>query len=369
MVELQVVAPSRTERFALLDGLRFVAALAVVGYHYLAFPEPLLGAPASSVDPEVFRVAKYGAFGVDLFFVISGFVILMSGLGRSTAAFVASRISRLYPAYWLAVVTTAVVVAVAGPGHPFDLRQVLVNLTMVHPAFGVADVDPVYWTLWIELHFYGIVGVLLLVKPGPSVLLAFALAWPVVAGLAQLTGADLLATTLIAPHAPLFAAGMTLFCIYRYGSNSIAWIVLAFDTAFAVAVSTPNMGASIARNTDSSMSSTVETCMGLACVAVVALVTLTSLSRVNARWLTLLGALTYPLYLLHQNIGALMIRAMDPVTGRWAATGITTVVLCCVAYAVSRYVERPVGRALRRRLEGDLDALSNSTRRRSRRAA
>ncbi|PYY35803.1 acyltransferase [Curtobacterium sp. MCBD17_030] len=369
MVELQAATGSRVERFSLLDGLRFAAALAVVAYHYLAFPEPGLGAPVSSVGPEVFRFAKYGAFGVDLFFVISGFVILMSGLGRSAGAFVASRISRLYPAYWLGVLSTAVVVAVAAPGHPVDLRQVLVNLTMLHPAFGVGDVDPVYWTLWIELHFYVIVGVLLLFKPAPSVLLAFALAWPVVAALAQLTGSDLLATTLIAPHAPLFAAGMAVFCIYRYGSNSIAWLVLAFDTAFAVAVSTPNIGASIARNTDSSMSSTAETVMGLACVGVVVLVTLTPLSRVSGRWLTTLGALTYPLYLLHQNIGVLMIHAMEPVEGRWAATGVTTVLLCGVAYVVSRYVERPVGRALRRRLEGDLGALAGATRRRSRRAA
>lgn len=369
MVEPNAVALSRTERFSLLDALRFAAALAVVGYHYLAFPEPGLGTPVSIVAPGVFRIAKYGAFGVDLFFVISGFVILMSGLGRSAGGFVASRISRLYPAYWLGVVATAVVVAVAAPGHPFDLRQVLANLTMVHHAFGIDDVDPVYWTLWVELHFYVIVGVLLLFRPGPSVLLGFALAWPVVAALAQRTGSDFLATTLIAPHAPLFAARMAVFCIHRYGSNSFAWIVLAFDTAFAVAVSTPDIGTSIARNTGSSMSSTAETLAGLACIGAVALVTLTPLRRVSARWLTTLGALTYPLYLLHQDIGVLMIHALGPSCGRWMATAVTTVLLCGAAYAVSRYVERPVGRALRLRLEADFGNLADVTRRRSRRAA
>jgi len=369
MVELQAAAPVRAERFYLLDALRFAAALAVVGYHYLAFPEPILGAPIGVVAPDVFRVAKYGAFGVDLFFVISGFVILMSGLGRSPGDFVASRVGRLYPAYWLGVLLTAGVVAVAGPGHPFDLREILANLTMLHPAFGVSDIDPVYWTLWIELHFYAIVGVLLLFRPGPSVLLAFALAWPIVAALAQLTGSDFVATTLIAPHAPLFAAGMALFCIYRYGANSLSWIVLGFNTAFAAAMSTPNMGASIARNTNSSMSSTVETLMALACVGVVAIVTLTPLNRVRARWLITLGALTYPLYLLHQNIGVLLIHAMEPAWGKWVATGVTTAVMCGVAYLVSRYVERPVGRALRRRLEADLRSLATFTRRKSRRGA
>src|SRR5690606_40041197 len=93
--------------------------------------------------------------GVDLFFLISGFVVLMSSWGRTPRAFAVSRLARLYPAYWLAVALTALVTVTLGRDmfevSPF---QVLVNLTMFQSVIDVPNVDVVYWTLWAEMRFY-----------------------------------------------------------------------------------------------------------------------------------------------------------------------------------------------------------------------
>lgn len=360
MVEPQATAPYRPQRFHLLDGLRLMAALAVVAYHYLALPETVAGAQLESVGAEVVRYSKYGAFGVDLFFVISGFVVLLSGLGRTGGQFVASRISRLFPAYWFAVLVTAAVMALMAPQATPTIQQVLANLTMVHSAFGVPDVDPVYWTLWVELHFYALVWILLLFRPSPTTILVFAVGWPIVGSLARITDSDFIATSLIAPHAPMFAAGMVIFCIHRFGHSVIAWLALAFVSAFAAVTSVPDLAGSIARNTGTSISPTVETALALGCIALVAVVTLTPFNRINGRWLVVAGAITYPLYLLHENVGIIVIDALEGTMGRWPATLLTTTLMCVVAYCISRFLEAPVGRLLRRRLETEFEMLRRS---------
>lgn len=184
MAEL-LIAPTPSDartpapRFFFIDLLRFAAAGAVVLYHFGAYPEGALGQAPSTAAPELFHIAKYGAYGVDLFFVISGFVILMSGWGRTPAQFIASRIARLYPAYWVAVLLTSILVIGSG-STPFDPQKILVNLTMLQSAYNIGHVDPVYWTLFVELHFYVLAGIVLALRPSANHLLLFAAAWPIV---------------------------------------------------------------------------------------------------------------------------------------------------------------------------------------------
>lgn len=83
-----------------LDLLRFFAALAVVFHHY-----SLDGFAAESMTimpyPLLASISKYGYLGVELFFMISGFVILMTASNGDLKKFVISRLIRLYPAFWV----------------------------------------------------------------------------------------------------------------------------------------------------------------------------------------------------------------------------------------------------------------------------
>lgn len=102
------MSPSSSQpRFFLLDLLRLGAALAVVAYHWTARSHRYWGRPPTEEFQFVSKLSGYGALGVQLFFIISGFVILMSAQGRSVGQFVASRVARLFPAYWVAVLATA----------------------------------------------------------------------------------------------------------------------------------------------------------------------------------------------------------------------------------------------------------------------
>ena len=81
-------------RIELLDYARLAAALAVLAYHYLFSGIHGWKIPALALTPAA-DVAKYGYLGVNLFFMISGYVILYSARGKSAGEFLASRVVRL----------------------------------------------------------------------------------------------------------------------------------------------------------------------------------------------------------------------------------------------------------------------------------
>jgi peptidoglycan/LPS O-acetylase OafA/YrhL len=152
------------ERYHEIDLLRFLAALSVVLYHYT-----FRGFTADNMSPlefsELAAVFRYGYLGVNLFFIISGFVILLTAMNRSATGFVESRVIRLFPAYWFcASFTFLVTLTLGAPRFSVTVPQYLVNLTMIHEVFGVTSLDGVYWTLLIELKFYFLVWILVLLR-------------------------------------------------------------------------------------------------------------------------------------------------------------------------------------------------------------
>jgi peptidoglycan/LPS O-acetylase OafA/YrhL len=139
------------KRFHELDVLRGVAAVGVVLFHYITRYDQLYPRRGDvAFDFEI------GSSGPLLFFVISGFVIFMT-LSRCKVVsdFTVSRFSRLYPAYWAAVLLTYTVGTIWPlPGQHYTVFQLLINFTMLQAYLGVPPIDDVYWTLNIEIFFY-----------------------------------------------------------------------------------------------------------------------------------------------------------------------------------------------------------------------
>ena len=133
------------QRIPELDLLRFLAAISVVIYHY---------GHASDLGG-VSKVTEFGFLGVQLFFMISGFVILWTAMNKSALEFIISRVSRLYPTFWVCVGLTAITLYAIGT--PVGLHQMLANLTMIPGPLGQIRIDDVYWTLVIEIKFYALI--------------------------------------------------------------------------------------------------------------------------------------------------------------------------------------------------------------------
>lgn len=139
------------KRLEALDALRGVAIISVMLYHYLTRYYQIY--PQENQIPVDFYNGKYG---VQLFFMISGFVIFMS-LARikKPIDFIVHRFIRLYPTFWFSVLFTFLIVFIFGlPGREVSFIDMIINLSMIPGQFRIASVDGVYWTLLYELKFY-----------------------------------------------------------------------------------------------------------------------------------------------------------------------------------------------------------------------
>ena len=101
-----IVDKKKNRRFAELDSLRGIAALLVMLSHYTWAYDYHFG----TLGDHFFQF-PYGDFGVQVFFIISGFVIFMSlEKAKSIKEFIIGRFTRLYPTYWFCMVLTLVVI-------------------------------------------------------------------------------------------------------------------------------------------------------------------------------------------------------------------------------------------------------------------
>ncbi len=278
--------------------------------------------------PELGGWVVYAALGPELFFVISGFVILMTAWGRSVPDVVSSRVARLFPAYWTCVLLTGALLLWIWPGGK-DVTggQVAVNLTMVQSLFDVGNVDGVYWTLWAELRFYALIVLLTAIGITRRRVLLFTTLWPAAALVADAVGPGWLRTVLVAQYAPLFAAGMLLYVVHRDGHARVLWALIAANTAAAAWLVVPDQLEQQLRNTGESPSGVVLAVLVVGCVALVGAVTLTPAARVGWGWLTAAGALTYPLYLLHEHWGWWVIAHVYPAVPAWVAFALAAAIL------------------------------------------
>jgi peptidoglycan/LPS O-acetylase OafA/YrhL len=350
--------PPAAGRIAVIDGLRLVAALAVVAYHYLAYdrgdPKPW-GVPAAQAFPAVHLPASYGWLGVDLFFVISGFVICLSAWGRTPGAFLRSRVTRLFPAYWAAVLITFTVVSlwpvVRGP---VSVSAMLVNLTMLQEPLGVRPVDPVYWTLWAEARFYLLFAVL--VWHGLTIrrVIVFGYGWLIAAVLAVRAEVPLLDTIVQPAYAPYFVAGIAFFLIHRFGSHLVLWGLVAVSFALA-----QHHAIAAVAHVVGVLHRPLPVAPAQAAIAgiftIMAVVALGWLNRVRWRWLTVTGVLTYPLYLVHQYIGWTLIAFLHDHLPRAATLALVVTAMLVAAWLLHRLVERPLARQLRHGLGRPVD--------------
>lgn len=330
-----------------LDHLRLVAAVAVLCFHY--FFNGIVNGKLATLDlTPLAQVAKYGGTGVYLFFMISGFVIYASAAGRTPRAFAVGRCLRLYPAYWVAILLTAAVTVVwgAASGLSVSAGQVAVNLTMLQDAAGVAPVDGVYWTLFLELQFYVLVYLLLCFRLLPLATRLLPL-WPALILVGQLSGLAGNTTPLVGGYFAFFAVGVSLCSLRRDGASvpRVTGLVLGLVAgSWAAAHHADNL----TRWTETHVSSVVTVVIVIACAGLVALVTGPRARAVRLPGASAAGRLTYPLYLVHAHIGYILLTNLGGRTSPWLAYPVTVATVVLVAWLLHVLVEQKLAGSWRR---------------------
>jgi peptidoglycan/LPS O-acetylase OafA/YrhL len=334
------VAPH--ERLVTLDLLRFIAAMSVVIYHMTYIPNQ------SQMFGSLQTVSEFGYLGVDLFFVISGFVILWSANGRTVSEYLISRVTRLYPSYWASILLTTATLYLLRPEHVQSLWAVVANFTML-PGYLKADyVDGVYWTLAIELKFYFLVLLCLLF--GQMRRIEFLLwIWLALTFACYLPHAPhALASVIIFPYGAYFIAGSTFYLIWRGGPTLHRCAALAICFALTT-ISAETDRAGFLRDV-----TPVSTWVVIGFLVVVfglfGAISLRLFGELRSRFWLQLGTLTYPLYLIHNEIGKAIFRVLGADFNEWLDLLATLAVVIAISWLLAVIVEQGASPALRRLL-------------------
>lgn len=321
-----------------IDLLRFFAALAVVFFHY-AFRGYAADGMSVMPYPLLASTFKYGYLGVELFFMISGFVILMTAAGGSLRGFAISRIVRLYPAFWACCTITFLVIVFFGEPHfTASIGQYLVNMTMLSDFVGVPSIDGAYWSLFVEIRFYALVAIVLIIGRIHQAQM-FLFVWLLASIALEIYPVGVLRYLLIADYAAFFIAGATFFLIWSKGVTSARLAIISMSLGLGIVESVGKLQ-KMEHHYHTSMNAYVVAGVIAIFFAIMMLVALRRTGYVGrTRWL-LAGVLTYPLYLLHQNIGYIIFNAGYPTVNSHVLFWGTVLLAIAAAYVVHVLVEK-----------------------------
>ena len=336
-----------------LDGLRGLAGLMVVFSHY--FGEVTHGVKGT----------MFGWVGVDIFFVLSGFLIGKLILEKKDCAnffsvFYVRRFWRIVPSYMITLIVVSVLLLIvpatwADADHPLPLWTYFTFLQVFPMAttgsIGVHWLSPT-WTLAVEEHFYLVVPALIVFTPRrylANVLLAgipiaFALR---IAVFHYDMAPHMWALVFLPFRADLLIFGLLAALVLQAGS--IKW------DRYLLWVRLTPLVALLATSVTRLMSDALyQTCgplfmgIGIASFILVLVLGAPEAERFKSRLLQQIGDNTYSLYLVHMPIlglmhGLILGTRPDVETGaQWAVTIASLPVTAIVAYLMTRYIEMPL---------------------------
>ena len=143
--------PKKSKRIIELDAIRALSCLNLLLFHFTFVYQNKYGfeSPLGFAFP-------YGKYGVQLFFMLSGLVNAMTLLSKRKAGdFLAARFIRIFPSYWLVIGMNLVLFATLPMfNHTITFSETFANLTTMPMLLGHTNMEPVTWTLQIEMLFY-----------------------------------------------------------------------------------------------------------------------------------------------------------------------------------------------------------------------
>jgi len=211
-----------------LQALRGIAALLVVMHHSLAHFKAM-----GLANPVFEFVALHGNIGVDIFFVISGYVMARTtenaGHGPGVSRyFISKRFGRIYLGYWPVFLLALVMYLFHSPEYLAD-KQVLQSFTLLKFGNYAGLVITPAWSLTFELYFYLMIGLMLTskrIRPVPVFLIVALLI--VLKSVFTRPGDNYLLDFFFSPYIYEFIAGYFIWHYWRYlSAQKWTWAALA----------------------------------------------------------------------------------------------------------------------------------------------
>ena len=328
-------------RVQALDLLRLVAVLGVVLFHY-GFRGPIAFGTTDVALPELAWFARYGFLGVPIFFVISGFVIAYSAEGRTAAGFAIARIARIYPGFIFYMTLTFLATLVFGPPH-FEtaLVQWAANLIIAAPVLHQPYMDSAYWSLVYEVVFYSWVTLLMAAGLFRRRIDVIVIVWLAISLSNELAiGSVAINKLFLTDVSGFFATGLLIYQLYRGRQDAVLQCLLAAAVACAVTQAVNNL-AWLRDRSGAFFDDWIVAAICLASILVIIQATRIRHLPFPPGVVVAVGGATYPLYLLHQQIGYDAFHWIGPVAHRTVIVVLIVFAIVLLSWATWRYVERP----------------------------
>jgi peptidoglycan/LPS O-acetylase OafA/YrhL len=347
-----------------LDLLRFFAAALVMNFHLGALAWAARGSTVGRLVGDTYALPPalpftwFGWMGVEIFFVISGFVIANSANGASPYSFARSRAVRLLPGLWICATLSLLVMWLA-PG--FNHHELLKHwgLTMVLYPFG-NWLDGVYWSLVVEIIFYALIFGLLWIdgfryidRLGFGLAMVSAVYW-CAHFLLPLHVPSKIAMFLMLEYGGAFALGIALWATFMRQPSVVRTLTMLVGGAAVLMEIASMSGKKVEAFPGLAVSWLLPAAVFLVAIAVFA-ASVAAFKRelqpgpTGALWCRRLGLATYPLYLLHDPIGGSIVRictaaGLEPLH----ALGLAEVAATVAAVLVALFLEMPLQAAVKR---------------------
>lgn len=319
-----------------LDYVRALSVMMIVLYHYTTRYDESIG----HLGKWLFLL-PWGCYAVNTFFLLTGF-LTVKNLNVGGIKFICKRIIRLYPTYWCGIILTSLAMFFLLPDRLRTMKDILLNFTMLQSYLGIPHVDGVYWTLVVEMIFYIIIFLLMLIKDKKKIL-AGMYAWMTLAMYA-LISENMGITNLIVKccnyflvtdkRAEFFVVG-TVVAYAIEGKKTVSILPLALmcyinaflDIGFVHGVLWMMIWSGIIWLFASESLH----------------IHITPQNWIH-RFLCFIAGISYPMYLIHQNIGYGIIYNLE-MRGMVSEIWIVIPVGICIllAYLLHKCVEIPVG--------------------------
>lgn len=353
-----VPSPDPAHRAWPLDILRILAALLVLVQHW-----SIVGLSDVFDSQIATSIFSYGFLGVDLFFFISGIVITRSALSSSARKFTVSRFARLAPAY-LVILLISIPVGIFTKDMRYEASSIFSSLTFSEfvtqpPEDDLLILDS--WTLWIEIQFYFTIALILLIfglwqlvsRSNEKLTLSiFKVIFSIWLGFIALNAAgDSGVPTLLTlgGFATAFICGGLFGTVTNWNSLIRLSPILLLATTLMFygfynrSLNSPNEIGGLDLQSSHVLVSVV--LVALCLIGVLAGLLVSPLPIRAAKVITILALATYPLYLMHQELGN---RAILKLT-EWGVPVTFSVLMTFVgSVAFSIYISMRIEPPLRR---------------------
>jgi peptidoglycan/LPS O-acetylase OafA/YrhL len=327
-------------RVQALDLLRLVAVLGVMLFHY-GFRGPTAFNVTHVAVPELAWIGRYGFLGVPIFFIISGFVIAYSAEGRTATAFAIARFSRIYPCFLFCMTLTFSALLVLGPPNfETTFAQWAANLLIAATALHQSYIDSAYWSLVVEITFYGWVTILLAAKVFPRRIDAIVLAWLWLSMTNELTADNqIISRIFLTDHSGFLATGLLIYELHRGRRDFMLQCILGLSVATALFQALHNLR--WLRDNDIVFDDWIiaTICLG----SILLIIAATRLRRLPIRSTVVfaIGGVTYPIYLLHQQLGYTILEWIGSTSHARVLVAIILLAIAALSWMTWRFVERP----------------------------